>query len=57
MKTQSQAVKRPAAHSRLKRLRELSERLHGGLPNFMTQADLGKMRADKEWEVIRQTPH
>lgn len=34
---------------RLKRLKELSERLRGSLPNFMTQKDLRKMREDRKW--------
>ncbi len=37
--------------NRRKRLEELAERLHGSMPNFMTQADLKVMREDARWEA------
>jgi hypothetical protein len=58
MTNKSEQIKRPLADKspeRLKRLKALSERLHGSLPNFMTQEDLRKMREDDKWEVIHQT--
>ncbi|HZF01168.1 MAG TPA: hypothetical protein VE344_04660 [Methylomirabilota bacterium] len=58
MKNKSEKIKRPVSDKspeRLKRLKELSERLRGSLPNFMTQEDLRKMREDKKWETIHQT--
>jgi hypothetical protein len=58
MKTTSKQIKRPVADKnaeRLKRLKALSERLHGKLKNFMTQDDLRKMRANKDWEAIQQS--
>jgi hypothetical protein len=33
-------------HTRLKRLKALANRLHGSMPNFMTQGDLKIMRED-----------
>ena len=36
-----------------KRLEDLSERLHGKFKNFMTQADLRKMREDHRWEAMK----
>jgi Arc/MetJ family transcription regulator len=33
-----------------KRLEVLAERLHGSMPNFMTQEDLKIMREDAKWE-------
>jgi len=38
---------------KLKRLKALNERLHGSLPNFMTQEDLKIMREDAKWEAIK----
>jgi hypothetical protein len=58
MKNKSKQVKRPVADKspeRLKRLKALSERIHGKFKNFMTQEDLRKMRGDDKWEVIHQT--
>ena len=58
MKNKLKQIKRPLADKspeRLKRLKALSERLRGSLPNFMTQEDLRKMREDDKWEVIHQT--
>jgi len=52
VKNKPKQVKSP---ERLKRLKALSERLRGSLPNFMTQEDLRKMREDDKWEVIHQT--
>jgi hypothetical protein len=34
-----------------KRLEELAERLHGSMPDFMTQDDLKVMREDAKWEA------
>lgn len=34
-----------------KRLEELAKRLHGSMPNFMTQEDLKLMREDAKWEA------
>ncbi len=34
-----------------KRLEALAERLHGSMPNFMTQEDLKIMREDAKWEA------
>jgi hypothetical protein len=42
-------------NERLKRLKELNERVRGSMPNFMTQEDLRKMREDEKWETIHQT--
>jgi Arc/MetJ family transcription regulator len=36
--------------NRRKRLEDLSERLHGSMPDFMTQEDLRIMREDSKWE-------
>jgi len=36
-----------------KRLEILAERLHGSMPNLMTQADLKVMREDAKWEATR----
>ena len=36
--------------NRRKRLEKLAERLHGAMPNFMTQAELKVMREDAKWE-------
>jgi hypothetical protein len=58
MKRKTKQIKCPVADKspeRLKRLKTLSERLRGSLPNFMTQEDLRKMREDDKWEVIHQT--
>jgi hypothetical protein len=37
--------------NRRRRLAELARRLRGSCPNFMTQADLQRMREDRKWEV------
>jgi Arc/MetJ family transcription regulator len=37
--------------NRRKRLEMLAERLHGSMPNFMTQKDLKIMREDASWEA------
>ncbi|HZL79154.1 MAG TPA: hypothetical protein VFC17_09885 [Candidatus Limnocylindrales bacterium] len=58
MKNKSETIKRPLADKspeRLKRLKELNERVRGSMPNFMTQEDLRKMREDEKWETIHQT--
>jgi hypothetical protein len=55
MKNKSEKIKRPSPE-RLKRLKELSERLRGSLPNFMTQEDLRKMREDHKWEANEKAP-
>jgi Arc/MetJ family transcription regulator len=39
--------------NRRQRLEELSERLQGSCPNFMTQTDLRRMRQDHKWEKSR----
>jgi Arc/MetJ family transcription regulator len=39
--------------NRRNRLEELAERLQGSCPDFMTQADLRRMRADHKWEKSR----
>jgi len=39
--------------NRRKRLEKLSERLHGSMPNFMTQKDLKIMREDRKWEAMK----
>lgn len=36
--------------NRRHRLAALAKRLHGSMPNFMTQEDLKKMREDHKWE-------
>ncbi len=36
--------------NRRRRLEELSERLHGSCPGFMSQEDLRRMREDHKWE-------
>ena len=36
--------------NRRHRLAALAKRLHGSMPNFMTQADLKAMREDRKWE-------
>jgi hypothetical protein len=50
MKNKSGKFKYPSPE-RLKRLKELSERLRGSLPNFMTQEDLRKMRNKRKSSV------
>ena len=58
MRKISKQIKHPVADKnpeRLKRLKELNERVHGKFMNFMTQEDLRKMREDDKWEVIHQT--
>jgi hypothetical protein len=58
MTNKSEQIKRSLADKspeRLKRLKALSKRLHGSLPNFMTQEDLRKTREDDKWEAIHQT--
>jgi len=39
--------------NRRRRLEEMAERLHGSCPNFMTQADLRRMRQDHKWEPAK----
>ena len=39
--------------NRRRRLEEMAERLHGSCPNFMTQADLRRMRQDHKWETAK----
>ena len=39
--------------NRRRRLEEMAERLHGSCPNFMTQADLRRMRQDHKWEKAK----
>jgi len=39
--------------NRRKRLEALAERLHGSMPNFMTQEDLKIMREDAKWEAMK----
>jgi len=39
--------------NRRRRLEEMAERLHGSCPNFMTQADLRRMRQDHKWEAAK----
>ena len=39
--------------NRRHRLAALAERLHGSCPDFMTQADLRRMRQDRKWEAAR----
>ena len=36
--------------NRRRRLEALAERLHGSCPDFMTQAELQRMREDHKWE-------
>jgi hypothetical protein len=36
-----------------KRLEILAERLHGSMPNLMTQADLKFMREDAKWGAMK----
>ena len=52
MKNKSETIKRPLADKspeRLKRLKELNERVRASMPNFMTQEDLRKMRDEDKW--------
>ena len=37
--------------NRRHRLAALAKRLHGSMPNFMTQEDLQVMREDHKWEA------
>lgn len=39
--------------NRRRRLEEMAQRLHGSMPNFMTQQDLKKMREDDKWEKAK----
>ena len=39
--------------NRRRRLEEMAERLHGSCPNFMTQADLRRIRQDHKWETVK----
>lgn len=39
--------------NRRKRLERLSERLHGSMPNLMTQEELKVMREDAKWETAK----
>ena len=36
--------------NRRRRLEDMAQRLHGSMPNFMTQQDLKTMRQDDKWE-------
>ena len=39
--------------NRRRRLEEMAQRLHGSMPNFMTQEDLKTMRQDDKWEKAK----
>ena len=39
--------------NRRRRLEEMAERLHGSCPNFMSQAELKRMREDDKWETAK----
>ena len=39
--------------NRRRRLEEMAERLHGSCPDFMSQADLQRMRKDHKWETAK----
>ena len=39
--------------NRRRRLEEMAERLHGSCPDFMSQADLQRMRQDHKWKAKR----
>ena len=39
--------------NRRHRLAALAERLHGSCPDFMSQANLRRMRQDRKWEAAR----
>ncbi len=39
--------------NRRHRLAALAKRLHGSMPNFMTQEDLKIMREDRKWEAAK----
>ena len=39
--------------NRRRRLEEMAGRLHGSCPDFMTQADLHRMRQDHKWGAKR----
>ena len=39
--------------NRRHRLAALAKRLHGSMPNFMTQADLKIMRENRKWEAAK----
>ena len=39
--------------NRRRRLEEMAQRLHGSMPNFMTQQDLKTMRQDDKWEKAK----
>jgi Arc/MetJ family transcription regulator len=39
--------------NRHRRLEEMAERLHGSCPDFMSQADLRRMRQDHKWKAKR----
>lgn len=47
MKNKSEKIKRPSPE-RLKRLKEMANRLHGSLPNLMANGRLEKIRG--EWD-------
>jgi hypothetical protein len=54
MKNKSEQIKRPLGDKspeRLKRLKELNERVRGQFRDFMTQEDLRKMREDRKWDA------
>jgi len=53
MEKKPEQSKRPVADKspeRLKRLKELNERVRGQFRDFMTQEDLSKMREDDKWD-------
>jgi Arc/MetJ family transcription regulator len=53
-KTKREAVVTAVSEfNRRQRLEELAERLQGSCPDFMTQADLRRMREDHKWEKSR----
>jgi Arc/MetJ family transcription regulator len=39
--------------NRRRRLEDMAQRLHGSMPNFMTQQDLKTMRQDDKWEKAK----
>jgi len=53
-KTKKQAILTAVQQfNRRKRLEELAERLHGSLPNLMTQEELKVIREDAKWEATK----
>lgn len=39
--------------NRRRRHEDMAQRLHGSMPNFMTQEDLKTMREDNKWEKAK----